>query len=437
MSSRATPGVPRAGQRVAIVGTGISGLTVAHRLQRDFDVTLFESGDYVGGHTNTIDVVYDDVQYAIDTGFIVFNEWTYPNFITLLDELGVASQESSMGFSVKCPATGVEYCGTSMDSIFAQRRNALRPSFLWMLREILRFNRQAPRLLETPDDAMTLGEFLDRGRYSKRFVDHFIIPMGAAIWSACPAAMRDIPARFFIRFFANHGMLSVDDRPMWRVVSGGSREYVRAITAPFGDRIRLNTAVRAVQRRDDEVALELADGSREVFDSVVLATHSDTALRLLAEPSPQEQAILSSMPYQENEATLHVDESVLPRSPRAWAAWNYHVPTEPRDRVAVTYNMNILQRLRAPDGVELPVQFCVTLNDDAAIDADKVLQRIRYHHPIFSTQSIAAQARHGEISGRHRTFYCGAYWGNGFHEDGVTSGLKVAQQVRDGSLIVR
>ena len=423
------------GQRLAIIGTGISGLTVAHELHREFDITMFEAGDYIGGHTNTVDVQWEGVEYAVDTGFIVFNDWTYPNFIRLLDQLGVASQESSMGFSVKCHQTGIEYAGSTLGAIFAQWRNALRPSFLWMLREILRFNKEAPALLETADDGTTLGEFLDRRRYSRRFVEHFIIPMGAAIWSARPEVMREIPARFFIQFFKNHGMLSVDDRPTWRVVKGGSREYVRALTAPFRERIRLGTPVQAIHRTNDRVTVNLRDGTREHFDGVVLATHSDTARALLAAPTGREQTILSAIPYQENEAVLHVDDSVLPKAKKAWAAWNYHVPTSAQDRVAVTYNMNILQSLRLPDGEEPPVQFCVSLNDDGGIDESKVLRRIRYHHPIFQTESVAAQGRHAEISGHNRTFFCGAYWSYGFHEDGVKSGLRVVEQLRQSQLV--
>lgn len=417
------------GSRLAIIGSGISGLVAAHKLQSDFDITVFESGDYVGGHTNTVDVDWGGDSYAVDTGFIVFNDWTYPNFIALLDELGVSSQVSDMGFSVKCASTGIEYAGRNLDTLFAQRRNLLRPSFVWMLREILRFNRESPRLLVEPDDGMTLGDYLDTHRYSARFVHQFIIPMGAAIWSACPAAMRDIPARFFIQFFCNHGMLSVNDRPVWRVVQGGSREYVRKLTAPFLDRIRLGCGVGSVTRTADSVVLGLADGTRAEFDGVVIATHSDTALRMLADPTASERQVLGAIPYQENEAVLHTDERILPRTRRAWAAWNYHVPSRDRDRVAVTYNMNILQSLRTPEGASLPVQFCVTLNDDADIDPTKVVQKIRYHHPVFSTESVAAQGLHGSISGHNRTYYCGAYWGFGFHEDGVKSGLRVVDQL--------
>ena len=424
-----TAGMQNTGRRrLAIVGTGVSGLVAAHRLQHDYDLTLFEAGSYVGGHTNTVDVVWDGEDYAIDTGFIVFNDWTYPNFIALLHELGVGSLESSMSFSVKNPGSGLEYCGTSLGTIFAQRRNIFRPSFLWMLREIMRFNREAPKLLDLTSDP-TLGAYLEAQRYSPSFVQNYIIPMGAAIWSASPASMLEIPARFFIRFFANHGMLSVDNRPAWRVVQGGSRSYVDALIQPFRNRIRLNTPVARVHRVNNSIAVELSSGDREQFDAVVLATHSDTALRMPAKPTAAESEVLSAIRYQENEAVLHVDASALPRQQRAWAAWNYHVPTTVRDRVAVTYNMNILQNLRTAHGEEPPVQFCVTLNDDRGIAADKVIRRITYHHPIFSPAAVAAQQRHIEVSGAAGVYYCGAYWGNGFHEDGVNSGLRVAKQL--------
>ena len=409
--------------RVAIVGTGIAGLAAAHRLHPSHHITVFEAGDHIGGHTHTHDIELGGRNWAIDTGFIVFNDWTYPNFIALMNELGVESQPSSMSFSVRCEKTGLEYNGTTLNTLFAQRRNLFSPSFHRMIRDILRFNREAPGFLEAGDDHTRLGDYLTANRYRQEFRNHYIIPMGAAIWSAAPGDMLDFPARYFIRFFHNHGMLSVDDRLQWRVIRGGSRSYVEPLTAPFRERIHLNTPVMRIVRDEQGVTVQTATGSGARFDAVVLACHSDQALAMLDEPTQVEREILGAIPYQENETILHTDASVLPRARRAWAAWNYHIPREARDRVAVTYDMNILQ------GLEAPETFCVSLNYRDRIDPDRILKRLTYHHPAYTPAGIAAQARHAEISGVNRTYYAGAYWGFGFHEDGVKSGLRVAEQI--------
>lgn len=414
---------------VAVVGSGISGLVAAYLLHGRHRVTLFEAGNYVGGHTNTIDVEWNGSAYAIDTGFIVFNDWTYPNFIRLLDRLRVASEPSSMSFSVRCDSTGLEYNGTSLNRLFAQRSNLFRPSFWRMIRDILRFNREAPTLLEQVDAGGSLGAYLDRYGYCDEFVRHYIVPMGAAIWSASTDDVRAMPIRFFVQFFHNHGMLSVDRRPVWRVVSGGSHQYVKALTASFRDRIRLRTPVCSIARTADQVEVtseeRLPDGRTqrrtESFDHVILAVHSDQALPLLKQPTAQEREILGAMPYQENEAVLHTDASLLPTRRLAWASWNYHLLRGGKDRVAVTYHMNQLQNVSAP------VEFCVTLNRTDAIDPARIIKRIPYHHPRFTSAAVAAQARHAEISGVNRTSYCGAYWGYGFHEDGVNSALAVCK----------
>jgi predicted NAD/FAD-binding protein len=377
-------------------------MTAAYRLSRDHQVTVFEAADYVGGHTNTVDVEHAGRQYAIDTGFIVFNDWTYPNFIALLDELGVAWQPSAMSFSVRCEQSDLEYNGTSINSLFAQRRNLVRPSFLRMVRDILRFNREAPALLDDATSTLTLEQYLDRQGYSRYFVDHYIIPMGAAIWSSRPLDMLHFPARYFVEFFSNHGFLSVDDRPTWRVIQGGSREYMKRLSAPLTRGIRLSTPVASIQRQPHQVAVRTRAGDVEQFDQVFLACHSDQALRLLSDPSAEESAVLGAIGYQANEALLHTDERLMPRRPLARAAWNYHLPIEQYERVTVTYNMNILQTLRAP------VQFMVTLNRSADVDESRVLRRFVYHHPVYTTAAVAAQARHAEISGVRRTHYCGA-----------------------------
>ena len=405
--------------KIAIVGTGIAGNVAARRLHAaGHDLTVFEALGHVGGHTHTHEVEQAGRRYAVDTGFIVFNDWTYPNFIALLDELGVASQESAMSFSVRDERDGLEYNGTTLNTLFAQRLNLVRPRFLGMVRDILRFNREAPALLGTPGGEIPLGEVLRAGGYGRAFVEQYIVPMGAAIWSTDAATMQAFPAKFFIRFLLNHGMLSVDERPTWRVVKGGSARYVEKLVAPFRDRIRLRTPVEWIRRLPGQVVVKPRGGAPEHFDALFLACHSDQALRLLADPSPAETEVLSAIPYQENEAVLHTDARLLPRKRLAWAAWNYHVLREDSRRVALTYNMNILQGLDAPE------PFLVTLNRTDEIDPSKVLRRITYHHPLYTAAGVAAQARQAEINGPLRTFFCGAYWRNGFHEDGVVSALE-------------
>jgi uncharacterized protein len=410
--------------RIAIVGSGISGLTAARRLCKEHEVTVFEANDYIGGHTNTVDVEAEGRRWAVDTGFIVFNDWTYPNFIALMQEIGVESQPSDMGFAVRCERTGVEYCGSSINQLFTQRRNAVSPAFWRMIRDILRFNREAPRLLEGREDTLALGAYLARERYSERFIEHYIVPMGAAIWSTDPQTMLSFPARYFVEFFANHGLLSVNDRPQWRVIKGGSRSYIAPLVAPFADRIRLNAAVTRVHRNDFGVELVLRDGHRAQFDAVVFACHSDQALGMLASPSDAEREVLGAIPYQPNLAVLHTDQRLLPRRRKAWAAWNYHIPAERADAVSVTYNMNILQNLDAT------TQFLVTLNPTMEIAPDKIIRRIVYQHPVYTPEGVAAQRRRAELMGHNRSFYCGAWWSYGFHEDGVKSGLVAAAAVQ-------
>ena len=402
--------------RIAIIGSGIAGLTVAHRLHREHDITLFEANDYVGGHTATVDVHREGRTWAIDTGFIVFNDWTYPNFIALLDEVGAQWQWSNMSFSYQCERTGLEYNGTSVNTLFAQRINCVRPSFLRMIAEILRFNSKARELLNSRDNSLSLGEYLRRGNYSREFADRYILPMGKAIWSATEQGMFDFPAIFFVDFFDKHGFLNVNNRPVWRTVCGGSREYVRKLTAPFLDRILLSTPVAGVVREPNGVTVRTRGGDTSRFDYVVFACHSDQAARLLQEPASLERDILGAFPYQENDVVLHTDERLLPTNTRARAAWNYFAPVTPQERVAVTYDMNVLQTLSAKE------KFLVTLNQNHRIDPTRVLGRYVYSHPVYTPAAVAAQARRAEISGRNRTVYCGAYWRNGFHEDGVVTG---------------
>lgn len=409
-------------QRIAVIGSGIAGLTAAHLLSRRHDVTLFEANDYLGGHTHTKHVEAQGRTFPVNTGFIVYNDWTYPNFIKLMEQLGVGTQESDMSFSVHCANSGLEYNGTSLNSLFAQRVNLLRPWFWKMVKDILRFNKETVAALEDGTDlSMSLGDYIADNHYSDAFRDYYIIPMGAAIWSASTDVMMNFPLEFFLKFFNNHGMLSVDDRPTWRVLSEGSSAYIPKLIEPFKEQVRLNTPVLKVVRDGKKVIIHTEQGTEE-FDQVVLGCHSDQALKLLDEPTEQENEILSAIPYQDNEVVLHTDERIMPKRKLAWAAWNYHIPQRRSEHAMVTYNMNILQNFKDADST-----FLVTLNRSAEIDESKVIERFNYAHPVFTQDGVAAQARHSEISGHNRTHFCGAYWFNGFHEDGVNSGLRVAK----------
>ncbi len=410
--------------RVAVIGSGISGLSCAHYLSAGHEVSVFEAGKQVGGHTATVDVRLGTRRYAIDTGFIVFNDWTYPNFIALMDSLGVASKPTAMGFSVRDEDSGLEYSGTNLDSLFAQRRNLLSWRFIAMVRDILRFNKASVADLDAGrvNDRQTLRDYLRDNRYSEAFSRQYLTAMGSAIWSADCDTILDFPLSFFLRFFRNHGLLSVNDRPQWRVIEGGSREYLRPLCQRFEQRIYTGCAVKRVSRRANQVSLEMADGRKLGFDQVVLATHSDQALALLDEPSPTERDVLGALPYQSNEVVLHTDTRLLPRNRKTWSSWNYSLGTG-QERAVVTYNMNILQGITAPE------TFCVTLNNTSAINPVKILGRFNYDHPVFSIAGIAAQQRWDEINGQNNTWYCGAYWHNGFHEDGVVSALRVANAI--------
>ncbi|MGH8477384.1 MAG: NAD(P)/FAD-dependent oxidoreductase [Methylococcales bacterium] len=409
--------------KIAIIGAGISGNTLAYHLHCNHEITLFEAGSYVGGHCHTHDILHGGKHYAVDTGFIVFNERTYPNFISLLDKLGVVSQPSNMSFSVKCEKSGLEYNGASLNSLFAQRSNLLRLEFYRMILDILRFNRESLELLAEGEE-IGLGDYLGQHGYGREFIDYYIIPMGSAIWSIEPRRMLAFPARLFVRFFHQHGMLTINDRPQWRVIRGGCARYVEALTSGFAERIRLNSPIGAVRRLKDSVRVTPAGGEEERFHWVFFACHSDQALQMLSDPSDSERDILGAMPFQENHAVLHSDIRLLPRRKLAWAAWNYHITRNPIDRVAVTYNLNILQNLDAAEPLLL------TLNHSEGIAEEKVIKRLTYHHPVYTTTGSAARLRHAEISGVNRTGYCGAYWRNGFHEDGVVSALAALEQFR-------
>ncbi|AOW82891.1 NAD(P)/FAD-dependent oxidoreductase [Vibrio mimicus] len=412
--------------KIAIIGTGISGLTCGYYLHRYHDITLFEANDYIGGHTATVDVELDGKQYAIDTGFIVYNDRTYPNFIKMMDEIGVKGRPTEMSFSVRNEANGLEYNGHTLTTLFAKKRNWLNPKFYHFISEILRFNRLTKACVENQlASEQTLGEFLSQHQFSEFFCENYILPMGAAIWSSSLADMRAFPLMFFARFFLNHGLLDVTNRPQWYVIPGGSRSYIEPLTQGFRDRIRLNSAVTQVNRVPAGVEIQV-NGKIERFDEVIFACHSDQALAMLSEPTAKEQQLLSALAYQANEVVLHTDTCLLPKRKAAWASWNYWLKGEANQETrlpSLTYNMNILQHIEASQ------TFCVTLNSSDDIDPSKVLRRFTYHHPVFSLPAIEAQQEKAQISGVNHTWFCGAYWHNGFHEDGVRSALDVVTRL--------
>lgn len=412
--------------KIAIIGTGISGLTCGYYLHKQHDITLYEANDYIGGHTATVDVDIDGKNYAVDTGFIVYNDRTYPNFMALMEEIGVEGRPSQMSFSVRNDSNGLEYNGHTVSTLFAQRRNWLNPKFYSFIFEILRFNRMVKEVANAPSHAdVTLGDFLNQHGFSDYFSDNYILPMGAAIWSSTLADMRAFPLNFFARFFLNHGLLDVTNRPQWYVIKGGSREYITPLIKGFKDRIRLNSPVQSVTRDKAGVTI-VSNGKTERYDQVVFACHSDQAKELLDDASVVENSVLGDLTYQGNEVILHTDESLLPKRKAAWASWNYWLDgseSEQSRAPTLTYNMNILQHIDAPKTL------CVSLNSSDQIDPDKVLKRFLYHHPVFTRQSMAAQSRRSEVNGVANTWFCGAYWYNGFHEDGVRSALDVVRGI--------
>lgn len=408
--------------KVAIIGSGISGLTAAYLLNKRHDVTVFEANDYIGGHTHTHEIDQNNKTWQVDTGFIVYNEKTYPNFIKLLEKLRVKAQKTQMGFSVKAPSKNLEYSGGSLNTLFAQRLNLFRPSFLMMLKDILRFNRIAASALDSVEESITIGEFLKTHSFSSHFMDNYIIPMGAAIWSTAAKKTTAMPATFYIQFFKNHGLLQIFNRPQWFVIKGGSKAYIQKIIEDFREKILLSSPVKQVSRDPDGVKVYCEkDQEPQRFDKVIFATHSDQALALLKDPSDNEKSILGALPYQKNTAILHTDASLMPKNKLTWSSWNYLLNEDQDKPVTLTYNMNILQALDAKP------EFLVTLNSNGKIDPSKIIKKVEYHHPLFTVDGISAQKEKKQISGANNTFYCGAYWGNGFHEDGVNSALDVCK----------
>jgi len=409
--------------KIAVVGAGISGLVAAHRLHPEHEITVYEANDSVGGHTNTVRVDLSDETHWVDTGFIVFNDRNYPNFEPLLAELGVQTQKSRMSFSVADDSGDFEYAG-SPRGLFAKPAHAVDPRFLRMVGDLIRFNREARELLElSPGEGPSLREFLRDGGYGEWFSERLIVAQASAVWSADPEQMWSFPAAFLARFFHNHGMLGFKDRPQWRTVTGGSRRYVEAITRPFSDRIRTGAPVRSISRSAAGVEIAAGGCESETFDEVVVAAHADQALAMLAEPTTAEREVLGATAFQPNEAVLHTDTSLLPTRRAAWASWNFHLTDPVRPQTTLTYWMNELQSLRSD------TNFCVSLNMTDRIDPAKVIETIRYSHPVFTPEGVAAQSRQMEISGADRIHYCGAYWRWGFHEDGVVSALRALDNV--------
>jgi len=407
--------------RIAIVGGGISGLVAAYQLQNVAEVSLFEANDYIGGHTHTVDVKDGDRTHAVDTGFIVYNDWTYPNFIRLLDKLKVATQESDMSFALSDPRTGFAYAAPALSGLFAHKANAFSPSFYRMLWDIVRFSKHGPAFLKSSREDASLAEFFAHGRYSRAFLDRYLVPMISAIWSAGCDSVADLPARYFLHFFENHGLMNIKVRPQWRVVTGGSRNYISPLIQGFKERVHTHSPVTRITRHAAGVSLEMPNGEHLPFDHVVLAVHSNQALRMLADPTDAEREILGAIPYQGNDVVLHTDTAILPKSRDAWASWNYRMAPGAGNHAHLTYHMNRLQSL------DSETDYLVSLNQTSELAGGKQLGRFSYSHPAYSRASVAAQARHGEISGANHTHYCGAYWGYGFHEDGVKSALKACE----------
>jgi predicted NAD/FAD-binding protein len=402
--------------KIAIVGSGVSGLVCAHLLGPRHDVVLLEADDRIGGHVHTVDVADGSRgAVAVDTGFIVFNRRTYPSFTRLLARLGVEAQESEMSFSVRSEQRDLEYSGSGLLGLYAQAENALSPRFHRMVLDVLRFYREGRALLEEGPEVELLP-WLEQHGYSRAFVEDHLLPMVGAVWSSSREGAKRFPARFMARFFDNHGFLQVDGRPTWLTVRGGSRTYVAAVLDGFRGEVRTSCPVASIRREPRAVVVRSAGSAAERFDHVILACHADQALRLLEDPSPVEQELLSAFPYRANDVLLHEDEAVMPRRRRTWSSWNYHLDDGAHPGASVTYWMNRLQRLPTPRPL------FVSLNRDG-VREDRVLRRLQYAHPIFTPAAVGAQARHPELLGQRRTSYCGAYWRNGFHEDGVVSAL--------------
>lgn len=412
--------------RIAVIGSGIAGMSAAYYLSRKHEVSLFEKETRIGGHTHTV-TVDSSQRLAVDTGFIVHNDRTYPNLVRLLAELGVETQASDMSFAVFNRTTGFEYSSRGIAGFFAQRSNLLKLDQYRLLREILRFNREASRLLtERASGTMTLGDVIEQGRYHALFTERYLYPMASAVWSMSTDAIRGFPALTLLRFFENHGMLGIDTHPKWKVIRGGSQSYIAPLTAPYKDRIHTGVAIQSVVRDEAGITLRFVDRAEMPFDQVVFACHGNQVLPMLASSSDAERAILGQFTTSRNDVLLHRDAGYLPRRPAARASWNYELNPKAATGATVTYHMNRLQ------GLQVPEDYCVTLNPQEEIAPEKTVRQLVYHHPVYDNETAEAQARWGEISGQNRTHFCGAYWHYGFHEDGLNSALRVARALGVG-----
>lgn len=406
--------------KIAVIGSGISGISAAWGLSKQHEVSLFEAADRLGGHTHTHDVLLAGKNYRIDSGFIVHNPENYPLFCGFLNELQVPTQATEMSFAVHNQASGLYYNAHSLSTMFCQKRNLLSPKFLGMIRDIRRFYRECPALLDSPDDGPSLGEYLNRNGYGAYFIDNHLIPMASALWSSPSRSIMDFPAKYLVAFMDNHHMLQISNRPLWRVLVNGSKSYIEALENKWQVDVRLNAKIACVKRSADSISIHSLNGV-ETFDQVVFACHSDQALKLLDAPTETEMQVLGAIRYQDNETILHHDATVLPPDRRAWAAWNANISEAADRQCTVSYCMNILQDVQSPE------PFIVSLNQRSRIDPAKILAVMHYQHPVYSHEMVRAQQRRHEISGHNRSWFCGAYWGFGFHEDGFRSGYEVAQ----------
>lgn len=411
--------------KIAIIGSGVAGLTAAHLLHQQHDIAVYESNNYIGGHVNTIDLYIEEKPISIDTGFIVFNDWTYPNFEQLINSLNIRIQNSEMSFSAKCESTGFEWSGSGLQSLIFNSDNWKQLKPYQIFYDIIRFKKLALAFLENTEKQQTLGEFLNTNRFSAAFTKYYILPMGAAIWSSTLVQINNYPARSFLKFFKNHGLLNLKVRPQWKTIVGGSKQYVSELIKPFKNKIYTNTAVKNVKRVAGRVEIFSEGRAPEYFDHVIFACHSDQALALLDRYSPKEKKVLGSIQYQKNVAVLHSDESIMPERRSAWSSWNYFIPSKDTGNANVTYYMNRLQNLSCQE------DYFVTLNPNTEINPSKIIETIDYMHPVFNQPTIDAQQQQSSINGENNTWYCGAYWRNGFHEDGVWSAIRTVEQLND------
>lgn len=407
--------------RIAIIGSGISGLTSAYLLQHQHEIHIYEKENWIGGHTHTLDVVEDSKTLAIDTGFIVFNDKTYPNFNKLIDQLNVPKQKTHMSFSVSNQLNGLEYNGTSLHGLFAQKKNIFNYNYLKMLYHITQLNTLAKELVLT-HTPHTLKSFIEHYNIDSYTVDNYLLPMCCAIWSCKKEQILATPIQFLFSFLNNHGMLNINDRPQWYVIKNGSREYVRQLETLRTIQYHKNNPVLAVWRENNQIILKTKHKNIK-FDKIIFATHANDTLKLLKSPLPLEQEVLSYFPYQNNQVTLHTDISVLPHNKKAWACWNFLIDKNSHQQCRLSYNMNLLQ------GLASKKTYCVSVNQNDLINTQDIIEQFDYAHPVYTTQAFQAQKRQAEISGRNNIFYCGAYWGYGFHEDGVKSALHISKQL--------